>query len=147
MVRPSVRISTININWHSRLDLNPTTSRTDADPSDAAADESALPPPLGGESRPSHEDPAHRARRRAASLLHLHRLRTAPPDERIAALRQLREQTRAEGGTVEEVEEPSRARLADRLRDRFRIGTRQQPSAAIQDNTPQPSAPSNEVRQ
>lgn len=76
-------------------------------------------------------------------FLDLHRLRTAPPDERIAALRRLREQSRAHPGETETVNSDevaegagSRSRITNRLRDRFRIGTRQQPSGAAVE-TPQ----------
>ena len=53
-------------------------------------------------------------------------MRTAPPDERIAALRRLREQSQrdGEGEDVEEQEPSRRVRLTGRLRDTFHIRTR-----------------------
>jgi hypothetical protein len=129
-------------NPSSRHDLNPTTSNTEgAGGATANADGTELPPPISpAEGQNEAEDAAHPGRRRVSRFLDLHRLRTAPPDERIAALRRLREQSRAEGEPVEDVEEPSRrARVTNRLRDTFRIGTRQQPTT-----TPQNDAPQNE---
>lgn len=90
-----------------------------------------MPPPLSveGEEAASQEEASgsNHPRGRVARLLDLNRLRHAPPDERIAALRQLREQSQREGEAVEDVEESSRrARLTNRLRDTFRIRTRAQ---------------------
>jgi hypothetical protein len=92
---------------------------------------SELPPPLSveGEGTASAEEATSSSppRRGVARLLDLNRLRHAPPDERIAALRQLREQSQQEGEPTEDVEESSRrARLTNRLRDTFRIRTRAQ---------------------
>lgn len=75
-------------------------------------------------------------RSRAARLLDIHRLRHAPADERIAALRELRERTQNEGETAEgetDAEEPSRRlRLTGRLRDAFKIKTRTQDTPPAQ---------------
>ncbi|KAH7370595.1 hypothetical protein BKA65DRAFT_20816 [Rhexocercosporidium sp. MPI-PUGE-AT-0058] len=109
-----------------RHDLRPVTSVT----SNA---EGELPPPLSANeetSRASSDGSAHQ-RRRVSRFLDLNRLRHAPPDERIAALRQLREETQRAGGEPVNneniAEEPSRrARLTNRLRDTFRIRTRAQ---------------------
>jgi len=111
-----------------RHDLRPEAS-ADATPS-AEGDE--LPPPLsandGHEAATGNDDSSDAPqRRRVSRFLDLNRLRTAPPDERIAALRRLREQSRREGEATEDVEERSRrARLTGRLRDTFRIRTRRQ---------------------
>ncbi len=91
------------------------------------AEGSELPPPLlvAEGSEPS-ADPH---RNRISRFLDLNRLRHAAPDERIAALRELREQSQREGApeVVEDTEERSRrVRLAGRLRDTFRIRTRTQ---------------------
>ena len=121
----------------SRHDLRPVTSAT-SDTARAAGTTSEgneLPPPLAAE---GIEDAAEgveateeastgstQRRTRISRLLDPTRLRHAPPDERIAALRRLREQSRREGEPAEDVEEPSRrARLTGRLRDTFRIRTR-----------------------
>lgn len=131
----------------SRHDLRPVPSATD-DPTSPTAEGSELPPPLNAEgidNGAGTENGAETAetaegdnastnpqRRRVSRFLDLNRLRHAPPDERIAALRRLREQAQQDGET-EDVEEPSRrARLTGRLRDTFRIKTRaenQAPSA------------------
>jgi hypothetical protein len=105
-----------------------------------STDNDELAPPLDeaadGAPQASEEavdDPTNTRHRRRTRLLDLTRLRHAPPDERIAALRLLREQSRAEGEltTTEATEDPEsqqtrRARLTGRLRDRFRIRTREQ---------------------
>lgn len=94
---------------------------------------SELPPPISPEAGETTEEASGEAsgsthqRRGVARLLDLNRLRHAPPDERIAALRQLREQSQREGAPTEDVEEISRrARLTNRLRDTFRVRTRAQ---------------------
>ncbi|KAG4444298.1 hypothetical protein IFR05_000273 [Cadophora sp. M221] len=112
-----------------RHDLRPVTSVT----SNADGE---LPPPLSANDeadRISSEGSAHQ-RRRVSRFLDLNRLRHAPPDERIAALRQLREETQRAGeepvNSGDIAEEPSRrARLTNRLRDTFRIRTRAQNDA------------------
>jgi hypothetical protein len=126
----------------SRHDLRPVQSRG-AETSEG--DE--LPPPLNvaedaghpagptaeGEADAEASHDAHRHRLRVSRLLDLARLRIAPPEERIAALRQLRAQTQQENAAppttaaaaVEEQEGRS-AGLTSRLRDKFRIRTRTQ---------------------
>jgi hypothetical protein len=118
------------------------TSRHDLRPAAAAEGLSAegdeLPPPLtaveAGEGVGATESADTQQPRRHSRFLDLHRLRTAPPDERIAALRHLREQSQQETRDgVEDDEEPSRrARLTGRLRDTFRIRTRRQNEEAHQ---------------
>ena len=123
----------------SRHDLRPVTSATDpASPTAEGAEGSELPPPLAanegsehgadnGAEAESYNASSNHQRRRVSRFLDLNRLRHAPPDERIAALRRLREQSQRDGEGVEDVEEPSRrARLTGRLRDTFRIRTRAQ---------------------
>ena len=120
-------------NISSRHDLRPATSET-AEPASPTAEGSELPPPLnanedaenGTEITAESDDALNNPqRRRATRFLDLNRLRHAPPDERIAALRRLREQSQRDGEQAEDVEEPSRrARLTGRLRDKFRIRTR-----------------------
>ncbi|KUI60672.1 E3 ubiquitin-protein ligase RNF13 [Cytospora mali] len=78
-------------------------------------------PPLGAD----HEgvDSSHTSRRRSR-LFELHRLRHATAEERIEALRRYRsEQRQGATGSIED-ESHTRARLTDRLRDRFHIRTR-----------------------
>jgi hypothetical protein len=115
---------------NSRHDLRPETAAKSNNGTDAATRASSdLPPPLNvegehNEPAESSEDGTHQ-RHRISRFLDLSRLRTAPPEERIAALRELREQSRTEE-PVEDVEEQQsrRARLTGRLRDTFRIRTR-----------------------
>ena len=112
----------------SRHDLRPATTEA---PEGAAptAEGSELPPPLNPEegtevTAEGDEALTSPQPRRGSRFLDLNRLRHAPADERIAALRSLREQTQRDG-EAEDVEEPSRrARLTGRLRDTFRIRTR-----------------------
>lgn len=117
--------SRTNTNEYSRHDLRPANAEAEA-----AAESDELPPPLSANEEADATNTAPDAttderRPRAYRLIDLHRLRTAPPDERIAALRRLREESRQQGGAAEDTEEPSRrARLTGRLRDTFRIRTR-----------------------
>ncbi|KAF4627481.1 hypothetical protein G7Y89_g10674 [Cudoniella acicularis] len=109
-----------------RHDLRPDTSGTSN-----TVDSDDLPPPLEGdhEAEAEAEDgTAPHGRRRMSRFLDLNRLRHAPPDERIAALRELREQSRTDAEPMEDPEEQisRRARLTSRLRDTFRIRTRTQ---------------------
>ncbi|KAL2066411.1 hypothetical protein VTL71DRAFT_2482 [Oculimacula yallundae] len=112
-----------------RHDLRPVTTAT-------STAEGEFPPPLSANDdadRVSSEGSAHQ-RRRISRFLDLNRLRHAPPDERIAALRQLREESQRAGGeplsSDDIAEEPTRrARLTNRLRDTFRIRTRAQHDA------------------
>jgi len=121
-----------------RHDLRPTTTNTEND------DE--LPPPLSnqeGENNNEHtagttETGEHPSRRRVSRFIDLHRLRHAPPNERIAALRQLREQSQREGaepgnGSVEEGNR--RASMTDRLRNKFRIRTRPEAAGSSEPST------------
>lgn len=123
---------------HSRLDLNPeaaTDGTNDATTTDATATD--LPPPLG-QTGEGQSEATPRARNRISRFLDLHRLRTATPDERIAALRQLREESRAEGTIAAEpqTEEPA---TRNRLRDRLRLNRRSHQNAPAE--TPASEAP------
>jgi hypothetical protein len=111
-------------NRSSRHNLNPVKSNTSetADPAAQTTESSELPPPLAAE----EGEASNPQRRRVSRFVDLARLRHAPPHERIAALRQLREQSRREPTAPEDAEETSRrTRLTNRLRDTFRIRTRQ----------------------
>ncbi|CAL3967061.1 hypothetical protein PZA11_003483 [Diplocarpon coronariae] len=124
-----------------RRDLRPATSENSSPTGPADAD-GELPPPLatseGAENageRVSGEGGAHQ-RHRVSRLLDLRRLRHAPPEERIQALRQLRVETQRAGEHNESAEEPPRsARLPARLRDRFRIRTRAPNEPTSQERT------------
>lgn len=117
-----------------RHDLRPVvTADADTENPETNPEGAELPPPLAAEGENTTADSASaegssRRRNHASRLLDLHRLRHAPADERIAALRRLREQSQTEAEPAEgEAEEPSRrARLTGRLRDTFRIRTRTQ---------------------
>ena len=119
----------------SRHDLRPVPSAS------ATAEGEELPPPLSANGEGEIEIEAigddvsdsNHQRRRVSRFLDLTRLRTAPPEERIAALRRLREQSQRDG--EEDVEEHSRrARLTGRLRETFRIRTRTQNGAQDDDS-------------
>lgn len=120
-----------NTDTFSRHDLRPVTStasNADATAPATSADGDELPPPLAAENgAETSEEVDAPQRRRISRFLDRNRLRHAPPDERIAALRRLREHSQREGGVVEGSEQRSgRARLTGRLRDTFRIRTRPQ---------------------
>jgi hypothetical protein len=118
---------------------SPTTENADGTESDE------LPPPLTAEDGVLAEGPtepitgegdtsneaSHRHRLRVSRLLDLTRLRTAPPEERIAALRELREQSQQQENAVDAgpaaAEQHNRsAGLTSRLRNTFHIRTRSQ---------------------
>lgn len=84
-----------------------------------------LPPPLAaGE---DGESAAVSHRNRLSRLFDINRLRQAPIEERMAALRQLgAEQRQTERENADGDERGQGARLAERLRERFRIRTRAQ---------------------
>jgi hypothetical protein len=116
------------LTYTSRHDLRPTTSGTDGTD---GVDGDELPPPLSITEGDGHStdrnssegDAPHR--RRMSRFVDLRRLRHAPPDERIAALRSFREESQRDVAPVEDTEERSRrARLTSRLRDTFHIRTR-----------------------
>jgi hypothetical protein len=127
----------------SRRDLRPEANAEAGEAGSTGNDE--LSPPLneGADNATQGpegvEDPTSTRHRRRSRLLDLTRLRHAPPQERIAALRQLREQSRAEGeGNAANSAEDSatqqsrRTRLAGRLRDRFRVRTTGNPLSQTQ---------------
>lgn len=105
----------------SRLDLRPQgeTENTSGE----------LPPPLELDGHES--DGSSTSQRRRTRLFDLNRLRNASPEERIQALRQYRTQHQVQGvpaGSAEvehddRNDRSRRARLADKLRDKFRIRT------------------------
>ncbi|KAK2016646.1 hypothetical protein LZ32DRAFT_85157 [Colletotrichum eremochloae] len=104
-----------------RLDLRPQGSAQNS------SDE--LPPPLELDGHES--DGSSSTQRRRTRLFDLNRLRNASAEERIQALRQYRTQHQVQGAPAGPVEaehddrndRTRRARLADKLRDKFRIRT------------------------
>lgn len=117
---------------YSRIDLRPAETNT-AEPEQAAEEDPALPPPLTeteGADAQVHPSRGRLSRRLDAALM-----RNASSHERIAALRQHRQQQLESGATtagpdVEHEEQSRRVRLTGRLRDAFRIRTRPMPEPA-----------------
>ncbi|KAK0706838.1 hypothetical protein B0T26DRAFT_743973 [Lasiosphaeria miniovina] len=123
-----------------RLDLRP----QGQDASDTMEDSGQLAPPLAGDlaepeagSNGGSTTPPRRRSRlldlHSSRLLDLHRLRHASVEERIEILRRHRSQQQQASAVSEQQQSPGdgdadersrRARLADRLRDKFRIRTR-----------------------
>ena len=105
----------------SRIDLNP--SKTEGE--DAQEAESPAEPQ---EPAPEPETQPRQPRRLTGylpSTLNARRMRDATVEERLAALRSVREEANREGAQAnEEADESRRSRLSTRLRDRFRIRTR-----------------------
>ncbi|TDZ34711.1 Receptor-like proteiny region, transmembrane domain- and RING domain-containing protein 2 [Colletotrichum spinosum] len=100
-----------------RLDLRP---QGDTEPNEE------FPPPLDLDGHES--DGSSTAQRRRSRLLDLNRLRHASAEERIQALRQYRTQQQGQAATddvpgADRDERSRRAKLADKLRDKFRIRT------------------------
>lgn len=105
-------------NFTSRLDLRPEhdgAEHTGGDNTDA--------PPLGAEVNEAG-DPSNSSRRRSR-FFDLARLRHATVEERIEALRRIRLSEQRSGSSASNDEESQgRAKLSDRLRDRFHVRTR-----------------------
>lgn len=123
----------------SRLDLRP--SQDEGGDVGNEGDENSESPPLGADAGEAG-DHANSSRRRSR-FFDLARLRYAPVEERIEALRQLR--TEQHQGLAEDGH--GRAKLSDRLRDRFRIRTRaaqQLPAPAGTSSAGQPPATANQ---
>ncbi|KAG5937345.1 hypothetical protein E4U53_000022 [Claviceps sorghi] len=107
-----------------RLDLRPGHS-THSESSEQGAN---LAPPLALEEE-DHESSCVHHGHRLSRLFDLNRLRHAPVEERIEALRQIRAHTQhqeenAQGATA--TGRPHAAKLTDKLKDKFRIRTRSQ---------------------
>lgn len=117
---------------YSRIDLRPAETNT-AEPDQTAEEDAALPPPLTeteGADAQVHPSRGRLSRRLDATLMH-----NASSHERIAALRQLRQQQLDSGAPTagpdaEREEQSRRARLTGRLRDAFRIRTKPMPEPA-----------------
>lgn len=113
---------------YSRLDLRPAGS--DGEATSPTTEQNSMAPPLDSDEAASFEAQPGPQHRRMSRIFDLNVLRQAPREERIQALRRYateNEETagsRARGSSPSNEEERSRrARLADRLRDKFRIRT------------------------
>ncbi|KAF7559896.1 hypothetical protein G7046_g4257 [Stylonectria norvegica] len=130
-----------------RFDLRPSKRNaaegeesTDVGEGSTAIGDNALPPPLALEGD-DHADTNGPHRNRFSRLFDAQRLRQATAEEQMEALRQMRVETNAAASQTtaaetNEVERQAtegesggpRARLADKLKDKFRIRTRAQPA-------------------
>ncbi|KAE8134916.1 hypothetical protein BDV38DRAFT_273139 [Aspergillus pseudotamarii] len=118
-----------------RIDLNPAQPEGENENQEGENNTEA---PQEGTAEPAAEESHHRHRRLTSYLhgtLNARRMREATVEERLAALRSVREENR--NSIENEEEQQRRGRLTSRLRDRFRIRTRrhgddgeQQPSAS-----------------
>lgn len=119
----------------SRIDLNPAQPEGENENQEG---ENNTETQQEGTAEPAAEEAHHRHRRLTSYLhgtLNARRMREATVEERLAALRSVREENR--NSIENEEERQRRGRLTSRLRDRFRIRTRrhgddgeQQPSAS-----------------
>ncbi|GLI78691.1 hypothetical protein PoHVEF18_007012 [Penicillium ochrochloron] len=111
-----------------RIDLNPPKPEENAeegenaDPqnADTTADNTTTATAAGTQSN-RH---SHRLTNYLHGPLNARRMRNATVEERLAALRRVREANQGEATGDDEITRPSRNRLSTRLRDRFRIRTR-----------------------
>jgi hypothetical protein len=118
-------------NFPSRIDLRPTTSNSatgDAPATTASGSSIQLPPPLeGDDAAAASPATARRGSRRHSipiwELLNPRAMREATAQERLQALRLVREEQRARASPAEEAEARRRRRLTARLHDVFRIHT------------------------
>lgn len=109
-------------NLTSRIDLNPRKADENADQegenaehAEGTADGTGTPAADAAQARHSH---------RLTNYLNARRMRNASVEERLAALRRIREANQGEAASEDVAARPSRSRLTTRLRDRFRIRTR-----------------------
>lgn len=128
----------MHLTHHSRIELRSRFNNDEGAPSDGATNEERTdhiaPLETANPNRSSH-----RFSTAFRDALHLRRVRDAPPEERIAALRELRQSTdqhrereqsnndsaRAEDSQVSDADaERRRSRLAGRLHEAFRVRTR-----------------------
>ena len=120
-------------NLHSRLDLQPDKKKKEDRRGSASTSEigDSLPPPLNldlGDSRTNRA-----SSQRLSHFFDTSRLRTASREERLAALREMRtalDSNDARSGDNED-EGHRNASLAAKLKEKFRIRTRAQSSAAL----------------
>ncbi|KAL2012828.1 hypothetical protein VTN00DRAFT_353 [Thermoascus crustaceus] len=123
-----------------RIDLNP--PETDDEDEDSESDDHVARP-VGRQETDQINDSANTRHRRGLSTylhdtLNVRRMRDATVEERIAALRSVRQANQDSSNAGENAEtQRRRSRLASRLRDRFRIRTRQH-------GQPQPHPPASE---
>lgn len=110
----------------SRIDLNP--AKTEENGEEGENPEHPEETPAEGTATPTAEATQSR-HNRLTNYLHGHgplnarRMRNATVEERLAALRRVREENQDEAANQNDAR-PNRARLTTRLRDRFRIRTR-----------------------
>ncbi|KAJ5604864.1 hypothetical protein N7510_010018 [Penicillium lagena] len=114
-----------------RIDLNPPPAEENAEPGEGETGENtnteATP---DGTATPTADTTHHHPHRRLTTLLHGHsplnarHMHEATVEERLAALRRVREENQGQGQGQVEGSRRSRSRLTTRLRDRFRIRTR-----------------------
>ncbi|KAJ6439677.1 RING finger domain-containingprotein [Purpureocillium lavendulum] len=118
-----------------RLDLRPNQGNAKEG---SAADNESLAPPLALEGEDDHASSSTHGHR-LSRLFDINRLRQAPVEERIEALRQMRAQRNEHGNEAHETEAGDAtdrrhgARLTDKLKDKFRIRTRAQPAERQRD--------------
>ncbi|KAF1983736.1 hypothetical protein K402DRAFT_414334 [Aulographum hederae CBS 113979] len=109
-----------------RIDLRPVTSHSTSDTLDpaAASRRGSFAPPLDA-NEDGHGSSSNRASRRLSAFLDVlnpRRMQDAPPEERIAALRRVRERER-ERGEENEAETRRRRRISARLGSVFNVRT------------------------
>lgn len=116
-----------HLHCSSRLDLRP--GHTSFDEFSEPNDSLAPPLALEGEDTDSTHAPHGN---RLTRLFDVNRLRQAPVEERIEALRQMRAHAQSQETDAQETtatDRPQAAKLTDKLKDKFRIRTRAQVAA------------------
>jgi len=132
MLNPFVVINIFanHILLRSRLDLRPQGEKGTIDGTDG---QPQLAPPLAADWNENDENAGPSRERRRSRLLDFHRLRQASVEERIEILRRHRSQQQQDTSVSNEgdpEERSRRAKLTDRLREKFRIRTRTQSAAS-----------------
>ncbi|KAJ5176172.1 uncharacterized protein N7482_002049 [Penicillium canariense] len=104
-----------------RIDLNPPKTEVNAEHDGEHADQHHEENPAEGSQNNRHSH--HRLTNYLHGPLNARRMRNATVEERLAALRHVRETNQGEPADGDAAARPNRSRLTGRLRDRFRIRT------------------------
>ena len=125
---------------YSRVDLHPTTTGNE-EPEEDGADTYVLPTNLGNPSAAPTENSRRNRRSRILSTLNVGRMRHATADERIEALRRLREENQATNENIEQGGWIVGERTMNRARARLSRAFGSRPSSGIHGSRPTSQVP------
>ena len=125
---------------HSRVDLHPTSTGNE-EPEEDGADTYVLPASLGNPSGAPTEISRRNRRSRILSTLNVGRMRHATADERIEALRRLREENQATNENIEQGGWIVGERTMNRARARLSRAFGSRPSSGVHGSRPTSQVP------